>query len=143
VESQFYDTPRGNPVVSLTPDSGIYNVPRALFTETVDDAENAQYILGSNPVDIYDYPRVSLSPDEEGIYDDPFDIVDMEIYDYPPDASQITFEEFISEGLQSGANSTPREFEARPSREMWQSPELPALPSGVRPQQEIQVNCGN
>ena len=44
----------------------------------------------ANPFDIYDIPRpVSLSPDEEGIYDDPLDIVDLEIYDYPPDVMEF------------------------------------------------------
>lgn len=102
-DAQLYDTPRGNSVLlnltSMTADAaidaGIYNVPRTLMMNPSDEAgvsttaEDAQYLFGGNPLDIYDYPRVSISPDEEGIYDDPLDIVDMEIYDYPPDASEL------------------------------------------------------
>lgn len=107
MDPQLYDTPRGTAATSpfMTPDaaidSGIYNVPRSILMQPLDDSrssamEDMQYLLGGNPLDIYDYPRVSISPDEEGIYDDPLDIIDMEIYDYPPDASELGIEEFPS-----------------------------------------------
>ena len=137
-DPQLYDTPRGNPAVSMTPDaaidSGIYNVPRALFMEPLDDAriaEDTQYLLGSNPLDIYDYPRVSISPDEEGIYDDPLDIIDMEIYDYPPDASELGIEEFPSESSRSSTVTIS-------SEQYWRSPVVPPIPRGARPSVNLQ-----
>lgn len=145
MDSQLYDTPKGNPSISMTPDaaidSGIYNVPRDLFMETFDDtriAEDTKYLLGSNPLDIYDYPRVSISPDEEGIYDDPLDIMDMEIYDYPPDASELGFEEFTSESSRSSTITVSSDFDSRNSREYWPSSAVPPLPSGARPSSIIQ-----
>ena len=47
--------------------------------------------LSGNPFDIYDVPRSTIDPDLETIYDYPLDldIGDMEIYDYPPDASEL------------------------------------------------------
>ena len=98
--SQMCDLPSGASP-AMTPDAaidaGIYNVPRNLMMDSLDDSrssahEDSQYLIGGNPLDIYDYPRVSISPDEEGIYDDPLDIVDMEIYDYPPDAGDLGLE---------------------------------------------------
>uniref|UniRef100_A0A1X7VQ01 PH domain-containing protein n=1 Tax=Amphimedon queenslandica TaxID=400682 RepID=A0A1X7VQ01_AMPQE len=47
--------------------------------------------FSGNPFDIYDVPRSTVDPDIETIYDYPLDldIGDMEIYDYPPDASEL------------------------------------------------------
>ena len=51
----------------------------------------ADFRLSGNPFDIYDVPRSTIDPDLETIYDYPLDldIGDMEIYDYPPDASEL------------------------------------------------------
>lgn len=77
--------------------AGIYNTPRAIFVEDASTPEPAAagtppdpLPRSVNPFDLYDIPRpTSMSPDEEGIYDDPLDIVDLEIYDYPPDAMEF------------------------------------------------------
>lgn len=144
MDSQLYDTPRGNSASPfMTPDaaidSGIYNVPRTLMMQSLDDTrlpavEDAQYLLGSSPLDIYDYPRVSISPDEEGIYDDPLDIIDMEIYDYPPDASELGLEEEFSY-QSSRSSSTISEYAQSNSANMssHNPPTVPPLPSGARP----------
>ena len=61
-----------------------------------------------NPWDIYDIPRTSISPDiddEEGIYDVPLDILDFEIYDYPPDVMELGLEP-VDSGLDTTRNST-------------------------------------
>lgn len=151
VDTQLYDTPKGNLTFQsstcMTPDaaieSGIYNVPRALLMQTLDDArsstsEDAQYLLGTNPLDIYDYPRVSISPDEEGIYDDPLDIIDMEIYDYPPDAGELGIEEFPSEVSSSSAMTLSSELiqSDRNSQEIWKA--APPLPNGAHPSANLE-----
>lgn len=130
-------------------DAGIYNVPRSLMLQPPEDSKspsldgegNTQYLLGTNPLDIYDYPRASMSPDEEGIYDDPLDIIDMEIYDYPPDANDI-----IGENLESNPNTTRNSTvtmsseypqtdreSANISYDSWSTLNLPPLPRSARP----------
>lgn len=136
--------------VVMTPDAavdaGIYNVPRALLMTPVDDSkktttsdDDPQYLLGANPLDIYDYPRVSLSPDDDGIYDDPLDIVDMEIYDYPPDASELGIEDptlSVSESKRSSTAAGSGEL-AESNRGSFfaidNSLAVPPLPSSARP----------
>ena len=149
-DGQLYDTPRGTPhPVAMTPeaavDAGIYNVPRNLMMTPYDDSrqvpseEDAQYLLGTNPLDIYDYPRVSISPDEEGIYDDPLDIIDMEIYDYPPDASELGIEDpFASESARSSTATVSGEFALSDrgsfiSTTDWNPLVVPPLPVTARP----------
>lgn len=69
--------------------SGIYSAPRSI---PVSDASTfsvhgQSFSLSADPFAQYDVPRpVCLTPDEEAIYDYPENVVDMEIYDYPPDA---------------------------------------------------------
>lgn len=153
-DPQLYDTPRGNPALShsaaMTPDaaidSGIYNVPRNLLMQPFDDAkstsEDASYLLGGNPLDIYDYPRVSISPDEEGIYDDPLDIVDMEIYDYPPDVSELGLDDFgvtVSESSRSSILATSSEF----TSSHIDSVAVPPLPSSARPSMNLSVGSNS
>lgn len=160
-DPQLYDTPRGNPALShsavMTPDaaidSGIYNVPRNLLMQPFDDAkstsEDTNYLLGGNPLDLYDYPRVSISPDEEGIYDDPLDIVDMEIYDYPPDASELGLDDFgvtVSESSGNSILATSSDY-TQSHIGSCDSLSVPPLPSSARPSMnlsisdEIQVNA--
>ena len=146
-DPQLYDTPRGNSAIShsaaMTPDaaidSGIYNVPRNLLMQPFDDAkstsEDASYLLGGNPLDLYDYPRVSISPDEEGIYDDPLDIVDMEIYDYPPDASELGLDDFGVTISESSILAKPSEF----TQSHIDSLAVPPLPSSARPSMNLSV----
>ncbi len=88
-------------------------------------------------------PRVSISPDEEGIYDDPYDILDMEIYDYPPDVSDLA--SFLEN---SGLDTEPSSVRASTitvgsevtdrtsstiSEDSWRTMSLPPLPPGARP----------
>ncbi len=73
---------------------GIYDVPRALL-ENGNQGMDIQ--MTGNPFDIYDVPRSNPSPEDDTIYDYPldFDLGDMEIYDYPPDAAQLGNETII------------------------------------------------
>lgn len=69
--------------------SGIYSIPRSLpvLDSSTFSIQGQSFILSGDPFAQYDVPRpVSLTPDEEAIYDYPENVVDMEIYDYPPDA---------------------------------------------------------
>ena len=121
-------------------DAGIYNVPRSLMQS--DDSrmptseDDPQYLLGANPFDIYDYPRVSMSPDEEGIYDDPLDIVDMEIYDYPPDASELGLEDvnlnMLPESSRTSMSTVSGEYPQN-DRGNLDSSIVPPLPISARP----------
>lgn len=148
-------------------DAGIYNVPRSLIMQQFNDTrllttsdDDAQYLLGSNPLDIYDYPRVSVSPDEEGIYDDPLDIIDMEIYDYPPDASELGLEDSTSESTRSSTATMSGEFVQTDrgnfvsASDNWKALPVPPLPSNVRPssfltvgsisdENQVLKSCGN
>jgi len=83
---------------------------------------------------------VSISPDEEGIYDDPYDIMDMEIYDYPPDANDL--DQFLQDsGLGTTEHSTRTSTitvtsdrtSSTLSEDSWRTMSLPPLPQGVRP----------
>lgn len=57
--------------------------------QTVVSQEGVEFHMTGNPFDLYDVPRSTLEDDT--IYDYPldFDLGDMEIYDYPPDAAQL------------------------------------------------------
>jgi len=123
-----YDVPRMLPASAtsgVTPmtveaaiDVGLYSVPRALMTEeephSVVAAQGMQFYPTANPFDIYDVPRhISISPEEEAIYDDPFDVMDMEIYDYPPDVSDLPWEDSGFDTTDSfGIELTPSMAEA-------------------------------
>lgn len=127
-----YDFPRGTPGSSARlstatgtapPTStaaaaaaGIYNIPRAILVEDASTPEQSTAAGPPdstprsvvNPFELYDVPRpTSMSPDEEGIYDDPLDIVDLEIYDYPPDAMEFALPPPIAEdsGMETMAES--------------------------------------
>ena len=69
---------------------GIYDVPRSLL-ENGTPIHGSELHMTGNPFDIYDVPRTNQSPDDDAIYDYPldFDLGDMEIYDYPPDAALL------------------------------------------------------
>ena len=73
--------------------SGIYSVPSSLPVVDVNNTFSVQgqsFSLSGDPYAQYDVPRpLSLIPDEEAIYDYPENVVDMEIYDYPPDALSL------------------------------------------------------
>lgn len=73
--------------------SGIYSVPSSLPALDVSNTFSVQgqsFSLSGDPYAQYDIPRpLSLIPDEEAIYDYPENVVDMEIYDYPPDAHTL------------------------------------------------------
>ena len=162
--NQVYDTPRGNSTfvqsVPMSPDAaidaGIYNVPRSLMMQDVRSSEErlieAQYLLGVNPLDIYDFPRASMSPDEEGIYDDPLDIVDMEIYDYPPDANELGLEDSglgIGDCTRSSTISMSSEV-SQTDRESstlsginWSTLAVPPLPSSARPSIAISIGSNS
>lgn len=140
VESQTYGTSIGSAV--MTPnaaiDAGIYNVPRNLL---MDDSrfsgvhEDAHFSIDGDTLDLYDYPRVSMSPDEEGIYDDPLDIVDMEIYDYPPDASELGLEYsdwITSESMRRNTVGESIPVDLVPS-DNWKDQAVPPLPNTSRP----------
>lgn len=69
--------------------SGIYSAPRSVpVSKTSTFSVHGQsFSLSADPFAQYDVPRpVCITPDEEAIYDYPENVVDMEIYDYPPDA---------------------------------------------------------
>lgn len=73
-------------------DSGIYSAPRSLsgFDGNTFTVQGQSFTLSSDPYAQYDVPRpISFTPDEEAIYDYPENVVDMEIYDYPPDALSL------------------------------------------------------
>ena len=61
----------------------------------VTSAQGHQFYMSGNPFDLYDVPRSAANdsspPEDEVIYDYPLDLDlgDMEIYDYPPDASEL------------------------------------------------------
>ena len=118
MEGSVYDIPParvGPPPPPLIPgmsaeaaiESGLYSVPRNLLNG---HEEGAQQLPPPppNPFDIYDIPRTSMSPDmddEEGIYDVPLDILDFEIYDYPPDVMELGLEP-VDSGLDTTRSST-------------------------------------
>ena len=118
----------------MTPDAaveaGIYNVPRNLMDDTrySRTQEGQQFFIDGNPLDIYNYPRVSISPDEEGIYDDPLDIVDMEIYDYPPDASDLGLD-YSNWNTTEFKRNTFSDYSQTHSSDLT----VPPLPSSARP----------
>ena len=63
---------------------------------SVTSAQGHQFYMSGNPFDLYDVPRSAAAndsspPEDEVIYDYPLDLDlgDMEIYDYPPDASEL------------------------------------------------------
>ena len=120
-------------------DSGVYSVPHSVLA-----APNPQSYPSGNSYDLYDVPRpMSMSPDDgEAIYDDPFDIIDMEIYDYPPDAIDAYNAEVSglsiagsarnSTALSSDFASTDRASSVF-SDEIWKTMTLPPLPTSGRP----------
>lgn len=131
-------------------DKGIYSVPRStLFVGDeivgVPQGTDPYYNPTGSTDNIYDIPRSSMSPDEEGIYDDPFDILDMEIYDYPPDANEL--DRYLEDsGLDTTEHSTrtstitmtsdyaPTDRTSSTlSEDSWRTMSLPPLPGGVRP----------
>ena len=72
--------------------SGIYSIPRSLpvLDASTFSVHGQPFALSADPFAQYDVPRpISIMPDEEAIYDYPENIVDMEIYDYPPDALSV------------------------------------------------------
>ncbi len=100
------------------------------------------FSTGNSISDIYDVPRASVSPDEEGIYDDPYDILDMEIYDYPPDVNDLS--QFLEDsGLDTEASARASTItvgseltdrtSSTISEDSWKTMSLPPIPSGVRP----------
>ena len=120
-------------------DSGVYSVPHSILT-----AHNPQPYLSGNPYDLYDVPRpLSMSPDEgEAIYDDPFDIIDMEIYDYPPDAIEAYNAEVSSSSVTDSARTSTvlsgdfactDQASSAVSDDIWKTMALPPLPTSVRP----------
>ena len=122
-------------------ESGLYSVPRALLNASEEGAQSLPP-PPPNPFDIYDIPRASISPDledEEGIYDVPLDILDFEIYDYPPDVMELGLDPLDS-GLDSTRNSTitvSSEFTVTPDRasstiseDSWNTF---SLPNSLRP----------
>ena len=133
-------------------DTGLYSVPRPSISEgtphSVLSTNGSLFYMSGNPFDIYDVPRpISISPDqdEEGIYDDPLDIWDMEIYDYPPDVANLGLEEPPPPPPHAGdsaRNSTISLISEVPSsdrgsstmsEDSWQSFSLPIVPSSARP----------
>lgn len=143
---ELYDIPRGSIAMSADAaiDAGIYNVPRSLMVEPFEetgpaeqkDTLETQDFLGENPLSIYNYPRASMSPDEEGIYDDPLDIIDMEIYDYPPDASELgIYDSEYNSQRNSSVSAASSDFvapEGAPN-EHWKFLSVPPVPSSSRP----------
>ena len=129
-------------------DTGIYSVPRTILEEEVPHAvlaHSSQFYTSDNPFDIYDVPRpISMSPDEEGIYDDPFDVGDMEIYDYPPDVMELYHLQNDS-GLDttdsardsvitfSSEYTTTERASSSYSDDSWRTMSLPPAPSSTRP----------
>ena len=120
-------------------DSGLYSVPHSLLA-----AQHPQPYLSGNPYDLYDVPRpMSMSPDEgEAIYDDPFDIIDMEIYDYPPDAIDAynatvlgpsVTDSARSSTVLSGDFASTDQASSAVSDDTWKTMTLPPLPTSVRP----------
>ena len=72
--------------------NGIYSVPSSLpaLDLTTFSVNGKSFSLSGDPYAQYDVPRpVSIMPHEEAIYDYPENVVDMEIYDYPPDALSL------------------------------------------------------
>ena len=69
---------------------GIYSVPSSLPALDINtfSVQGQSFSLSADPYAQYDVPRPvgGLVPDEEAIYDYPENVMDMEIYDYPPDA---------------------------------------------------------
>lgn len=85
--------PTSSAVHILTADdainSGIYSIPRSLpvLDASTFSVQGQSFSLSADPFAQYDVPRpIGLTSDEEAIYDYPENVVDMEIYDYPPDA---------------------------------------------------------
>ena len=160
-DASVYDVPRMNPLVAtpsvVSPmtaqaaiDSGLYSVPRDLLAQeaphSVVATQGMQSYNTGNTFDIYDVPRhTSISPDEEAIYDDPYDIMDMEIYDYPPDATELLlWEDSGLDTTDSARNSTitmSSEYTVadRVSQAMsddtcsWKTMSLPRIPATPRP----------
>lgn len=150
-DASLYDIPRGNQPATLPPmDNGLYSVPRSIPVEDAPPAlfsvQGMQFYTTGNPFDLYDVPRpTSMSPDEEGIYDDPFDIIDMEIYDYPPDVGDLGLQD---SGLDSARNSmlttatdftTPDRASSAYSDDSWKTMSLPPLPNSARPSMVFSV----
>ena len=77
----------------------------------VSTLQGRQLYLSGNPFDLYDVPRASANdsspPEDEVIYDYPLDLDlgDMEIYDYPPDASELLPSEEPKEDTPHGSSS--------------------------------------
>ena len=89
-------------------DSGIYSIPRSLpvLDSSTFSVQGQSFVLSGDPFAQYDVPRpVSLTPDEEAIYDYPENVVDMEIYDYPPDAIPFLPEDVSRTSTDSVRNS--------------------------------------
>ena len=127
-------------------DAGIYHVPRSLLMEPDEDTgledrkismESQQYLLGDDPLGIYNYPRANMSPDEEGIYDHPLDIIDMEIYDYPPDVSEFgMFGDSEHNSLRNSSISAASNDLLSSEgglNELLKVPDVPPVPSSTRP----------
>ena len=136
-------------------DAGLYSAPRALFQlsqpeetgpQSFITSQGLQYYTSGNPFDTYAVPRPSVSPidpDEEGIYDDPLDLMDMEIYDYPPDALELAG--LIDSGLETNESTrnsvfsdvAPTERSDRSSSstldESWKTMSLPHHFGSSRP----------
>lgn len=161
-DASMYDVPRMHPLAAtpsvvspMSPmtaqaaiDSGLYSVPRDLLAveppQSVVATQGMQSYNTGNAFDIYDVPRhTSISPDEEAIYDDPYDIMDMEIYDYPPDATELLlWEDSGLDTTDSARNSTitmsseytvaDRVSQAM-SDDSWKTMSLPRIPATPRP----------
>ena len=149
---ELYDVPRGSMALSADAaiDAGIYSVPRALLeghmeTESTMVQEESQNLFPES-FNLYNFPRGHVSPDDEGIYDDPLDIVDMEIYDYPPDAAELGLETDYNAYRNSSVSATSSELilsDSAPA-DPPKVEAVPPVPSSSRPRlqtsAEIQVN---
>ena len=142
---ELYDTPRASVGSAMSADAainaGIYHVPRTLMHEPLEEtgerkiSVESQYLLGANPLSMFSSPRASMSPDEEGIYDHPFDIIDMEIYDYPPDAAELGIYDSDYDRRNSSVSATSSElpWSEAGQKEPVPASSVPPVPSSARP----------
>ena len=120
----------------------MYNVPRSLLLSQ-SSVSSLPDESPTNPFDLYDVPRSVLQynlADEEGIYDEPPDIGDLEIYDYPPDASADSGESGYCGSVRSSMISLDEtgSLSSWGADQAWKSNTLPPVPSSARP--SIQVS---
>jgi hypothetical protein len=118
-DEALYDLPppeliiAGGDMVEGVPSArGLYDVPRNLLADnqSILTSNGMEFHLSGNPFDLYDVPRSAMGgsyiddDDDEGIYDYPLDLDlgDMEIYDYPPDASELGILEETASQSSSG-----------------------------------------